>query len=329
MPDTSLLEQLSAERAALATRLVPSIATVFVGRRRTVSAIRWRGPYLITAAEPLAGTEDVLWQSPLGLGAAADAGPQRAEVVAADLTTDVAVIRTGGDTAIPTEASAVLGARDAVASEAHGKPSGREVLRLGETVAIVGCDARGPLLRWSTVSAAGGAWRSRRGGQIAQRLEFAAALDARLEGALIADAAGRIAAMRVTGPFARSLGIPAETIERVLGTVEQHGYLPRPYLGLRLQTLWLDPATASRLGRRAGRIPVITGIDADSPAAGAGLEPGDLIETIDEQEVDGVDSVAGALMGTSPGASLVLGLRRGGASERRTVTVADRPRARH
>ncbi len=310
MPETSLLQQLSLERAALAGSLVPRLATVLAARRRTVSAIRWRGAYLITAAEPLAGIEEVQWRAAAGRDTP-EAEPQRAEVIAADLATDVAVIRT----------------QPGAASEACPPPPQRDALTLGETVAIAGCDERGALVRWSMVSVAGAAWRSRRGGQIAQRLEFGAAVDARFEGALIADTAGRLAAMQVRGPFGRSLGIPAATIERVLETVDRHGHLPRPYLGLRLQTLWLDAGTATRLGRHAARIPVITGVDAESPAARAGLQPGDLIESIDDEEVDGVDAVAQALMGTTPGSPLVLGLRRGGAPEQRTLTVVERPRA--
>jgi S1-C subfamily serine protease len=315
MPGTPLLQQLSAERAALAATLLPRIATLSVRRRRTISAIRWRDPYLITAAEALAGAEEVAWHAPLGADAV-EAGPQRAEVVTADLTTDVAVIRTNG-------------VASAQAAEAPTAMVTRDALTLGETVAIVGCDGRGALLRWSTVSVVGPAWRSRRGGQIAQRLEFDAALDERFEGALIADATGRVAAMQVAGPFGRSLGIPAQTIEAVLSAVERHGYLPRPYVGLRLQTLWLDSATAGRLGRRAARIPVVTGVDPDSPAAGVGLDVGDLIETIDREEVDGVDAVARALTARAPGSSLVLGLRRGGTHHERTLTVAERPRAAH
>ncbi len=311
MPETPLLQQLSSERAALAATLLPRIATISVHRRRTVSAIRWKASYLITAAEPLAGIDEVTWLAPVG--ETSDAGPQRAQVIAADLTTDVAVIRTSTPAADTPDSPLPV----------------RDALSLAETVAILGCDGRGALLRWSTVSVAGPAWRSRRGGRIAQRLEFDAALDTRFEGALVADAAGRIAAMQVTGPFGRSLGIPAQTIERVLATVEQHGYLPRPYLGLRLQTLWVDSASASRLGRRTARIPVVSGVDSDSPAAAAGVDVGDLIETIDGQEVDGVDAVARALTGTSPGSPVVLGLRRSGQVDQRTLTVAERPRSAH
>jgi S1-C subfamily serine protease len=311
MSESPLLQQLSQERAALADALTPRIATVSAGRRRSVAAIRWRASYLITAAEPLAGVESVVWRAPHGTEA--DAVPQRAEIVAADLTTDVAVLRTSDSAQASTTPGPVL----------------RDALRLGETVAILGCDPQGPLLKWSTVSVAGAAWRSRRGGQIGQRLEFDAPLDGRFEGALIVDAAGRLAAMQVRGPYGRSLGIPAQTIEHVLQAVEQHGHLPRPYLGLRLQTLWLDMPSTTHLGRRTARIPVITGVDADSPAARAGVELGDLIETIDDQEVDGVDAVLRALADAKPGSSLVFRLRRGGKVETRALGVTERPRAPH
>jgi S1-C subfamily serine protease len=52
--------------------------------------------------------------------------------------------------------------------------------------------------------------------------------------------------------------------------VEQHGYLPRPYLGLRLQHLWLDEATRERWGRANRAIAAVAGVEAGSPADKAG-----------------------------------------------------------
>jgi len=299
----SLLQQFSAEREALVASVIPRAVAVAVARHRVLSGIHWRGAYVITAAETLGGADRVRVTWP------ETAGPEESaegEIVASDLTTDVAVIRTAGPRA--------------------AEITTRESLRLGESVAIAGRGAYGPIVSWGVVSVAGPGWRSRRGGDIAQRIEIAARLDDRLEGALVADTVGRIAAMLVPGPRGRALGIPASTIERVLQSIERHGYLPRPYLGVRLQTLWIDSTTAARFGRRSRRAAVVAGVEIGSPAAGAGLEPGDLIETMGGEEVDGVDAVMRALVRSQVGSAIEVGLRRGGDLQTRSVTVGEQPR---
>jgi S1-C subfamily serine protease len=306
--NASLLRQLSDERAALLTSLSVHAWAVGASGPHTVSAIHWRGPYLISAAERLAGMERVR----LYPAAGADAAELEGEIVATDLSTDVAVIRAAS------ELSATARAAAAVSGES---------LRLGASVAVVGCDRHGVLGVFGNVSQAGSAWRSRRGGQIDQRLELAVAVDGRFEGALLGSTEGQLAAMLVLGPRGRPLGIPAATIERVLGSVEQHGYLPRPYLGLRLQPLWLDPPTSQRFGRRSTRVPVVAGIDADSPAAAAGVQPGDLLSSIDERELEGVDALRRVLAGTRVGQTLRLSVLRGGSAQTLTLTVAERPRS--
>jgi S1-C subfamily serine protease len=306
MPASTVLQQISAEREALVASIVPRAVAVAVSRRRVLSGIHWRGAFVITAAEALGGADRVrlAWHS----DGVADSGSEieEAEIAARDLTTDVAIIRTKRP---PAEPVAV-----------------REDLRLGESVAIVGRDARGPLGAWGMVGVAGPAWRSLRGGAIACRLEIAARLDERLEGALIADTTGRAAAMLVAGPRNRALGIPAATIERVLQSIELRGYLPRPYLGVRLQALWLDSAAVTRFGRRSRRIPVVAGVEIGSPAASAGLEPGDLIEAIEGHEVDGIDELMRAIAAAGVGGTIRLGLRRGGGLQDRSITVAEQPR---
>ena len=176
------------------------------------------------------------------------------------------------------------------------------------------------------IASVGSAWRSRRGGQIDQRLEFDVRVDERCEGALVSDVHGRRAAMLVRGPHGRALGIPAVTIERVLDGVQQHGHLRRPYLGLRLQPLWLDGATAERFERRSVCLPVVAGVDDDSPAARSALQPGDLINTIDDQEIVGIDGLRDILTASQVGQSVRVGIRRGGQAQVHSMVVAERPR---
>jgi S1-C subfamily serine protease len=302
MNAASVLQQWSRERSALAAALAPRTLAIALGPHRSVSGIRWRGDFVVTAAEALAGRDDVALVS--------ERGATRATVIACDLATDVAVLRSTGQ-------------ESPEAPEAGAPAAVDPMLEAGAGVIIVGRSAAAPLLGSGTVRLAGPAWRSRRGGVIAQRLEFEAALDGRFEGALVADFAGVVQAMLVPGPRRRLLGIPAQTIDRIVATVAQHGYLPRPYLGLRLQALWLDEATRNRWGRTSRGLAAVAGVESGSPAEAAGIAPGDLLEAIDGVTIDDVEGFAAQLTQSMPGGSLELRLRRGGESQTRQITVGE------
>jgi S1-C subfamily serine protease len=294
---SSVLQQWSRDRSDLAAALAPSTLAIRLGRHRTLSGMCWRGPLAVTAAEALAGSDEVLVIS--------DRGEQRVPVVACDLATDVAVLRLDGE--LPLSAPM----------------AGGPELAAGAGVIIVGRSQRSGLVGFGAVRAAGPAWRSRRGGAIAQRLEFEASLDARFEGALVADLAGAVQAMLVPGPRGALLGIPAATIERIVAAVEQHGYLPRPYLGVRLQPLWLDEATRARWQRSAPSMAAVAGVVPDSPAQQSGLAAGDLLEAIDGVVVDDVESFAAQIAASAPGRLLALQVRRGGEPQTLQVALAE------
>ena len=196
MKATNLLQQWSQERSQLAAQLAPRTVAIALGSHRSVSGIRWRGAYIVTAAEALAGSDEVTLVS--------ERGETGAPVIACDLATDVALLRISDDQT-----------HDAPAGAAAA-PASNNTLEAGAGVIIVGRGRRGPRVGFGTVRVAGPAWRSRRGGEIAQRLEFEAALDSQFEGALVADLAGTAKAMLVPGPRGRLLGIPAATIDRIV-----------------------------------------------------------------------------------------------------------------
>lgn len=230
MNHATVLQEWSQARSSLSAALAPRAVGIAVGRHRTLSGFHWRPDLIVTAAEALGGDEDAL--------VLYGTEEQQARVLACDLTTDIAVLRVS-----PHEL------------QAAAFSAGRPVLNAGAGVVFVGRSRRGPLVSFGSVRLAGPAWSSRRGGMIDQRLEFEGTLDAHFEGALVADFAGAAQAMLVSGPRGALLGIPASTIERIVSTVERHGYLPRPYLGLRLQYLWLDGPTSERWGRARRSVP--------------------------------------------------------------------------
>src|SRR4051812_46767461 len=148
MAANSLLKQYSDERAALVQNAVSKAAAIILGRRRVLSGIRWRDDLIVTAAEAIGGAEQV--------GIRLDTDEVEAQVIATDLTTDIAILRVNSNPAN------VDTAHDgATANTPRQAPS---VLRVGETIVLVGRTLRGPTAIWGNIQLAGPAWSSRRGG---------------------------------------------------------------------------------------------------------------------------------------------------------------------
>jgi len=342
MSAESLLKQYSEERAALVERALPKAAAIILGRRRILSGIRWRGDLIVTAAEAIGGIEHV--------DVRLDGDELGAEVIATDLTTDVAILRLGTVSEDPANG----GANDPIANRGStdaspGAPGGlsrRETgssaaatsadlmrpsfalaaLRVGEPIVVIGRTSRGPAAIWGSVQLAGPAWSSRRGGRIDQRIELDVAFDSSFEGGAVIDMEGNIAAMAVPGPYHRVLGIPATTIEAVVSKVDKFGRLPKPYIGIRLQPLWLDDATRTKLGRKSRGIAAVGGVDAGSPAAEAHIELGDLLLALDGEPAESVTGLAQRIASTNPGQTIALEVLRGGKPLTINVRIAERPR---
>jgi S1-C subfamily serine protease len=321
MAANSLLKQYSDERAALVQNAMPKAAAIILGRRRVLSGIRWRDDLIVTAAEAIGGAEQVDIQL--------EGDEFEAPVIATDLTTDIAILRVSPGTTAGGAATSLGGAAASLstaASPSSAAPATARLLRVGETIAVIGRTLRGPAAISGTVQLAGPAWSSRRGGKIDQRLELDVGFDPAFEGAAVIDTSGNIVAMAVPGPYHRVLGIPAATIETVVAKVDQFGHLPKPYIGIRLQPLWLDDDTRIKLGRKSRMIAAVGGIDDGSPAAQAHVELGDLLLTLDGESAESVNALARRIAGTNPGQTVALEVLRGGKPLTINVQIGERPR---
>jgi S1-C subfamily serine protease len=311
MSADSSLKQYSNERAALVQSAIPKAAAVILGRRRVLSGIRWRADLIVTAAEAIGDTEHVdvrLEGDELG-----------AEVIASDLTTDIAVLKVEE----PANEAATSGSAPVVSDPSP--TTAASTLRIGESILVIGRSLRGPAAIWGNVQLAGPAWSSRRGGRIDQRLELDVGYDPSFEGGAVIDMQGNVAAMAVPGPYHRVLGIPATTIEAVVSKVDQFGRLPKPYLGIRLQPLWLDENTRDKLGRKSRGIAAVGGVDAGSPAAEAHIELGDLLLSLDGEPAESVNGLAQRIATINPGQTIALEVLRGGKPLTINVQVGERP----
>src|SRR5215475_14728032 len=118
-----------------------------------------------------------------------------------------------------------------------------------------------------------------------------AAINPGNSGGALVDLGGKLIGIN-TAIFTRSGGsqgigfaIPANMVRVVVASAKAGGStVRRPYLGARLQTVTAEIASSLDLKRPAGAL--VSAVTPSSPAARAGLKPGDLITTIDGLTVD-------------------------------------------
>jgi len=297
------LQDWARERAELAQGAAAAVVAVEDAKGRSLGGIVWDGTTVVTAAEGLA-------RGAVRIRTAT--GDVEGEVAAADRATDVAILRLPA-----TAASGLGGAR-------HGDSA---ALQTGQPVLLAARDDSGPLVLWTDLLRVGPAWRSSQGGEIARSIHLATRIHGRFEGAGLFDVGGRLCAMVVPGPRRRGLGIPVETIAGVVARVAQHGYLPQPYLGVRLQPVWIDESQAAAIGRGRGPAVIVTGVESDSPAHRAGLVLGDFILALGAKEVGRPAAIAREIGAAAIGSQINFEVLRAGSRQRIAVAVGEQPRA--
>ena len=296
---TSALSAWSQAQVALTEQVSTSVVTVVTGRRHSVAGILWGSDTIVTAAETIGEGGELSISD-------GKAAPIAAERVAVDLTTDVAILRA----AMP------------------GNPATRgdsKTLRIGQPVLIAGCNRQGSLARWATIAQVGPAWHSRRGGVLDRAIRLSSGLDADQEGSGVFDVEGRLCAMAVRGPRGRVIGIPIETIIRVTAMVDQHGYLPQPYVGLILQSVFLDERNRAQSEGQARALMVI-GVDPASPASLAGIHLGDILLRLNNEIVEEARSLVRTLNTGGAGQTMRLEVLRGGQRQEIALRAGERLR---
>jgi S1-C subfamily serine protease len=294
---TTALSAWAAERRALAERVSASAVGIDCNRSRHLSGIIWKSDWVVTAAEALHGADAATIHTAQGSVAA--------DVLAADLTVDVAILRTS-EPLVPV-------ARTNATSVSPG-----------DAVIIAGRRQSRGTFMWNQVEEAGPAWLSRCGGEIDRWIRLSPGLHPSLEGGGTFDLDGRLCGMAVRGPHHQTLLIPVETIERVADTVLEHGRLPQPYLGLRLQPVRVDSHLCKQLSKENPHAVIIVGVDPESPAADAGLLFGDLILTIAGHPINTAAELKRALTRVPLNSPVQVQLHRAGASMTAHVTPRDR-----
>jgi S1-C subfamily serine protease len=119
--------------------------------------------------------------------------------------------------------------------------------------------------------------------------------------------------MAVTGPRRRALATPRANIDRVVDQLLAKGRIARGYLGAGLRPVAQPTGVLSM------------SLDPEGPAAKAGLLVGDIITSWNGKAVSRVREVMHLLTPESVGTVVELGLSRGGAPAKLSLTIGERP----
>ena len=120
-----------------------------------------------------------------------------------------------------------------------------------------------------------------------------------------------------------SFAIPSQLAERVYQRLKSSGSIARGYIGVALQDL--SPQLVEQLHAKNTYGAVVTGVVKGSPAAAAGIEPGDVIVAVADQKINDSEDLRTAIARAKIGDSLKVAFFRDGARQEVQVTVAQRP----
>jgi len=150
-------------------------------------------------------------------------------------------------------------------------------------------------------------------------------------GGALADARGRVIGVNVaylppgqTGAQDVGFAIPANVVVDVAEQLIATGRAVHPYIGIVPRTVTPDLQSQFGLSRSSGLI--VAEVEPDTPGAQAGLRQGDIIVSIDGQQMVNAGDLFSLLRTKRPGESISAIIDRDGTEETVIVTLGERPR---
>jgi serine protease Do len=291
--------------ADIVARLAPSVVTVRTGQG-TGSGVVYRPDIVLTNQHVVGDAVDVVIDY-------ADGTSSPGTVLATDRVTDLAVVRTARTglpvpeyhTALPRPGEPVL---------AIGSPLGFEGTVTSGIVS--GLDRQIP----------GSAAQSR---ALVDLIQVDAAISPGNSGGALLDATGRVIGINeayippAAGAVSIGFAIPAATAVDIAEQLLADGTATHPYLGVRLAPL--TPSLRSSLGVAADAGALVTGVEPDGPAAGAGVTAGDVVIALDGRDITSVEDVLDALRDIEPGSATHVTVLRSGERLELPLTITARP----
>ena len=132
------------------------------------------------------------------------------------------------------------------------------------------------------------------------------------QGGALADGRGRVVGINTAvAGVGLGLAVPINgATRRIIAALMTEGRFRRAYLGIAGGPRPLPPRLARELGQESG-VEIVQVIE-DSPAANAGLRPEDLIVSVDNSQITGVDQLHKLMINDAIGRTVRIGLIRSG-----------------
>ena len=282
--------------STVARMLTPAVAALRVrlgGREGTGSAVTFTDDgFLLTNAH-------VVGRARTGQAAFSDGTTLTFTVVGSDPLSDLAVIRADG----PTPGPVTLGDSDRLVT-------GQLVVAVGNPLGLAGSVTAG------VVSGLGRSLPTRSGGAarvIEDVIQTDAALNPGNSGGALADSTGRVVGVNTAvAGIGLGLAVPVNaTTRRIIAALMRDGRVRRAFLGLVAAPVPVPAALRPRLGRDQA-LRVVEVVPA-SPAARAGLRPGDLVLTAGGVPVTQAQSLQRLMFAEAIGRPLPITVLRNGA----------------
>jgi S1-C subfamily serine protease len=299
----SSLTEISDQLAEAVSSAAASIVAVHARPRLASTGVHWRDGVIVTTDATVKRTDDISVTLPSGERVSAT-------LAGRDPGTDLAALR------IPL-GRLPIAARSAAAD-----------LRPGHLVlALARTSNEGPQATFGVVSSVGESWRTWRGGTLDRRVQSDVQLYPGFGGGPLVTAHGTIAGIN-SGGMSKPLcvTIPDTTIDRILDSILNRGYVARGWLGASMQTVRFSEAATAKLGFDGQGGLVVLDVEHDSPAAHGGVMIGDVLVRIDETRITRHDDVMAFLGSDRVNTTVQLQVVRGGAVVVVPVVIGERPR---
>ncbi|RXZ69731.1 S1C family serine protease [Agromyces albus] len=259
------LDAYSAVVTAVASSVLPSVASLAVRTARgegagSASVISADG-VLLTSAHVVVGARSA--EATFGDGTSVTV-----DVVGRDVLSDLAVLRARG----PVPPPLTLG-------DAAGLRVGQLVVAVGNPLGLAGSVTAG------IVSNLGRSLPTASGRVIDEVIQTDAALNPGNSGGALADGNGRMVGVNTAvAGIGLGLAVPINLATRgIIETLVRTGRVRRAWLGIVGMQVQLEPSLATRIGSPTGL--QVAGVATDSPAELAGVHRGDIVVSLDGQDI--------------------------------------------